>query len=361
MADSIVYEHDAIKKYCKVGKKYVRSDQLPHYKLVRSRGHVYSISTSYSSNSNITSTNFIIVKNLDESFPKNSHINPWTQMEKLVVKWDIGPNYKQIPTEKLDVFMYTDDLLFVGTKSNYNAHCVSSYGIWLFNLSNSTCYKHFTIGDDYIQVQKIIPLGQKYFQIEPAIGYYCNKSYVHTWEQLLKFAKQPVPNTYDSPDNHVKQVYIMDIGCSLYPVDWSSSSIGHLSSCAFLQTYPYSQQIDFLDGNFTKVMALDVTNFFPDYKPVDSPNKKFLIGINDNCLLFCEYELPDTSNIINPGQAHCYCWDFTNGKEIKFPDYECKVWVYKVVPFRASDNKVKYLAWENSNNNFWLKVYESTY
>ncbi len=359
MADSIVYEHDAIKRYRKVGKQYVMTDQLLIYKLVKSNGQVYSISTSYSANLS-SSENFIIVKNLDDSLQKKYQINPWTHMKKLVVKWDISNNYKCVPTQNLDVFMYTNELLFVGTKSIINTHGIPSYGIWLFNLTNSTLYKHFTIGDNYVHVQKITPIGQKYFIIEPAKGYYCCESYVHAWEQLDKFSKQPVLNTLDKPYNQVKPVYMMSIGCELNPVDWSSSSIGHLNSCAFAQTYPNSQQIDFLDGNFSKIMSFNVTGFFADYKLLESSN--WFIRVNANCLLYLEYIKPYTqvrSQKLNPGQANCYCWDFTYGKEIKFPNYKLEHWVNNVVPFRTSDNKVKYLAWENYNSKSWHKTYMS--
>ena len=117
MANSIVYEHNTIKKYYKIGEKYVKS-QLNNYKFVKSNNRVYSVSTSYSSNKTTKKINYLIVKNLDT--------------QKTIIQQDIS-SYYTVRTQDLDVFMYSDLLLCIGIKG-------TTYGYWIFNLFDSSCY-----------------------------------------------------------------------------------------------------------------------------------------------------------------------------------------------------------------------------
>ncbi len=357
MTDSIVYEHDEIKPNA--------NNEVPgSYRLVKFNNQVISVSIqdrvikpepiSNSDPHEIISVKLVwkpyqpkkvlvdlVIKNLDTNQPLDI--------------LQLAPEYANTQTTNLDVFMYTDTILFVGLRAitteilgGLDYH-FTNYGVWIYDLENLTLVKQTNLK----KFRKIIPLGDKYFLMESTL--YQHKDCVYQWSKLMDL------NNLDKP------VYTFERLSQLYPIDWSSSAIEHFSSCAFIQAPSNSSQMDFLDGDFNKIITLGIQDLFPDYQQVSQENslgvysnsRKIKISANANCLLIVEFSLPPWTGYTVPGTINVYCWDFTANTQVKFPTYKLLNQVHSAIPFRSPANQVKYFAEEIASSEIWAKVYGS--
>ena len=331
MSNTIVYEHNTLltEHVSQIGQK--------NY-LVRFREHVLSISQTSIWN-NKDAPNDIQIINL-ETGEKN--------------KWEISPNGNYAFDNEFNVFMYSDSLLWIGIEND----SLEFNTVWVVNLELFSWESINTT----VPLKKIIPVGQKYFMLSPTDE--SEPSGLYNWTDLIKLHNPIVPIKLIPPDKR------------LFPVDWTSSSIGKLAACVFCCTSVCTSMIEFWDENLELVLQLNPTDLFADYRPIpldeDSEIEESLrdqyntidtiITVNDNCLLF--YELKNLvdyrgKHIIKPGQTNIYCWDFTNNTQVKFPNYELEHFVSDVIPFRASSGKVKYFAKEWYPAGSWTRIYES--
>lgn len=352
MADSIVYEHGSIGQNGQEG--FAGS-----YRLVQSNGQTISASTDFIGNSDIIAfgedydeikfdkPTDIIIKNLDTG--------------KEIIR--LPTNSLQIYTRQLEVFMYLPDILFVGFPDtmDYKSPWLNVYKVWQIDLANLVVNKYFELPT----VRSIYPVGNQYFIIDPTIGnkHFCipalahGKSKVYSWDNLVHLNKLGAP------------VFQMEPETRLSSINWSSSAIGHFSTCAFVQTQNNSKQIDFLDKAFEPVVSLNIQDLFLNYQPVSFSSKitnsiNYITSktiANNNCLLYWEYkhEILNGSLDICQQSKTIYCWDFTTNAQVYFPSYSKACKVNSIMPFYSSANQVKYFAEELENQKIYGKVYES--
>ncbi len=340
MADSIVYEHESI------AWDYEGGFSDP-YKLVQFNGKTISISLTNKINNNLnapgpgiepSTQNYLEIKNLDN--------------QKILKLTSIANKFKHSYTSSLQVFMYSESVLWIGLNGMDNY-----YGIWICDLVKVKLVKYFGL-KNCPQIKQILPVGQKYFMMRPHKTI-LDGIKVFAWSNLLHV------NNLDEP------VYIMQSADErVYPIDWSASSIEHFKSIAFVRIRTSSEQLDFLDGNFLPVITLDVRDMFPNYEPIgdETPGIGYQIQkkvtVNANCLLYLEYypkkpneNFPNTSfNNVN-----CYCWDFTTNSQVKFYNYFSKCEKYDVVAFHSpntSSTRVKYLLTQHNYPKAWCKIFE---
>ncbi len=318
MADSIIYEHNSIEPNKE--NKFIGS-----YRLVELNGQVISISTNQTSY-NDDESSFLIITNLD------------TKKEIIRLKTNIC----YLKTSHLTVFKYSKSILWVGFLGR---GCL--YHVWIVDLETLIIIKNFKINS----VNIILPVGQEYFIVE-SLSYV--KPKVYTWNNLIKL---------DKLDDPIKQ---LEKYSRIYPIDWSSSSIKYLGSCAFIQTQMMSYNITFLDKNFNYIISINVQDLFTNYQYIPGVNPSRinkLITVNDNCLLYWEYTdiYLGLGNIEYPGQTNIYCWDFTFNSQVKFSNYKFENSINYVKPFRNPNNpnQVKYFAEYFDDNDVYSKVYES--
>ncbi len=327
MADSIVYEHESIQPDSPNGV-------LWSYKLVMYNNQVISVSTSYDANPNGPDIiNNIIIKNLD------------TQTE--ITSWELKPEHWKLNTVCLDVFMYSDSILFVGLREKRHG----TYYIWLYDLTQGEFIKTFTISS----VNAINPVGQKYFITDPFYnlegGEQC-KSKLFAWSDLEKL------------DSQVQHISTLDYRTRIIPIDWSSSSIGLLNASKYIQLPWESSQMDLLDEDFNQITSINVQGLFPNYQPIELKNNycpinKF-INANANCLLYLEYKSFNKmdKDSAKTGQANIYCWDFSANAPVNFQNYQMQTsYIQDFMPFRDSKNQVKYYLCDWYYPLVWSQVY----
>ncbi len=370
MADSIVYEHESMGQN---GQEKIAGS----HRLVQANNQVISISTDFVGNSDIIT--------FGEDYDEKEYDKP---TDIIITNLDSGKEIMRIPTNsfqiytrQLEVFMYLPDILFVGfLDSTSRRPSLIIYKVWLIDLVNLSVNKYFELN----KVRSIYPVGNKYFVIEPELknNFFSNpilsnnKSKVYPWKNLDKLDKLEAP------------VFQIDLDSQLSSIDWSSSSIGHFSTCAFVQTRNNSKQINFLDKAFEPVVSLNVSDLFPNYQPVQMPAITITIKptnpnesntnneptkynhisddnyidrkiiVNANCLLYLEYVKDDYLDFF-PQSANIYCWDFTTNAQVNFPSNHKSQKVQSIIPFRNSSNQVKYFAEEYDKHKIYGKVYES--
>ncbi len=318
MSDTIIYEHNSIRPN--------NINRLPRwYHLIKSNNqvlHIYSESVLQGGDENI-----IVIKNL------NTH-------EK--IKFQIKLYKDASLSNRLSTFMYSDSILWIGVGVLKGVERKNI--VYTVNMQTKEIKSTITTES----VETIIPIGQKYFYLE-------SNGKVFDWKNLVKL------------DNPTEPVYELLKDDGLFPIDWSSSSIGNLANSSFIKTQIDSEFIELLDENFKFIFQLNVKDLFPNYTglPVngDSDNTEIIISVNDNLLLYLDminYE--EHRGGIVPGIANCYCWDFTTNLQVKFPSIKLSHWINNVVPFRSYDNgscKIKILSREGVNAASWSKIYES--
>ncbi len=336
MADSIVYEHD--------GFNYDADGFGGSYRLVRYNGQTISV-TIENTGTKIDSAQNIVISNLDTG-------------EK-ITSWRLYPYSPYALIENLKVFMYSDSVLFIGFES-------TNYLAWAFNLARSK-WKDFNNFFSPLPISKIIPVGQKYIMLIPKFNNWQIK--ILTWDNLLHL------------NNLSEPVFTIDFASRLYPINWSSSAIGHLSSVEFVQTFGNSEHVKLLDKNFNMVMDLNIKDLFPNYQldelnKLDEPDEftkdnvinevpTVKITVNANCLLYLEHKpkckITKNKHIII-SQTHCYCWDFTANKPVTFPIGKLNYNIRSVVPFRNYQNQIKCFVETThplASYKFYAKVYDS--
>jgi hypothetical protein len=317
MADSIVYEHNSI----------VRNEQGEFdgsVKLVQFNGQTISVSLGIITESNnddeLQEQNCISITNLDTG--------------KNIAYWTIGSVSKYfIPTPDLEVFMYSDTVMFIGM-SGFDGN----FTVWICDLVNMQLLIEWT----FAHINKIIPIGNHHFRLS-----YRNSDLpaeIFTWSNLMHL---------DNLDGSVCSFHRDD---RLFPVDWNSSSIDQFKSIVFVKTRAHLEQVEFLDRNFFPVMSLDVRTMFPDYQPISKEKfSKYFPGgenlckyvtANANCLLYVELIQAVRSpwSDFAPGYINCYCWDFTTNSQVKFPSYVLNNTTigHKARCFRDANGKIKY-------------------
>ncbi len=346
MADSIVYEHNSISSNGFIGS----------LRLVRYNGQ--TISVCGSSDPHHLEPNIITLKNLDTG--------------KQIAQWNTHRKTGFLCTMYLKVFLYSESILCIGLHQ-------TDYSIWFYNLEKNQMEKVFVING----IRKIQPVGQKYFIVKSKNNIDFK---LYQWEHLLNLDKLSEHlnqnNNLINPVYQVNPVYQFKNSSDLFPIDWSSSSIGHLTLSAFVQTDYNSNKIDILDKNFNLIISLNIKDLFPNYQSVEfiqhskhmlkEKMVKKIVEVNANCLLFFEYREkigryvlsiePELANVNRSGQTNIYCWDFTANAPVVFPNYQMNHYIYSVTPFRDSLGKVKYIAEETEElfgfENLKSKAYE---
>ncbi len=332
MSDSIIYEHDSIPKD--------KESRLPDfYNLIKYNNQVLHIYTESDIKPNAKYQNIMVVKNLNT-------------LKEIKIK--VEPNNKvNILPHCLRTFMYLDNILWIGilvnTGPDENFNDEYKYMVYTVNLQTGEIKTIITSKD----VCSIKPIGQKYF-------YFVGNGGIFAWSSLTKL-DQPLEPVHVIPDN-----------CVLYSVDWSSSSIAQLANCTYIKTTANSELVELVDSNFVPILTLDVKTWFPNYKPIEpiynthtqkQASIYSTIVINNNILLYMEYtNLIENSvyEIKVLGVANFYCWDFTTNTQVEFSSRKLSCFIDNIVPFHDhSNNKIKYLSHEISNNTHWSKIYES--
>lgn len=279
-----------------------------------------------------------IKTNVKKNKYKNQTIIVYNVLDKLKVLGEFAntENLKPINESNgaysfsnLSVFMYTQSILWIGCQKYYFDSCHNYYCFWLFDLVQLKLIKSWAVN----WIEKIILVGQKYFQIIP---YKKTKQInIYSWSDLERLDKPIEPvfkfSTYDN----------------LYSIDWSSSAIEYLGSVEFVLVVKSSDRLNFLDKNFNKIFTLSLHDLFPELdqnvqsnSPIQINWEKKYIG-NENCLLYWK----DFGHF-----NYIYCWDFTANSQINFPNgKKIKKKLFDIVPFR-SGNKIKFLTKIASKN-----------
>lgn len=307
MGDSIVYEHESI--------KLNSSERCKSYRLVKFKDQIISVEITYNS-----FQQFLVITNLDTKTPI------------IKLKFSLTTKIIKFATRDITAFMYSDSLLWVGL---YN----STYKVFVIDLDKTTLnneFPFFVIERFYnYGVKKITPVGTKCFMLEPNNNSYPTK--VFAWSNLL-----------GTLEDNIQPIYILKPETYLYPINWKSSSIEHLSKVQFLKTKANSEKIDLLDGHFNLVVTLNVCGLFPDYQPftleqLTNPLNIFskLLSVNENCLVYVEKIHFNKKNV----HKHIYCWDFTTNTQVKFSNSISKFDIDYIVPFRST-NKIKFITFE---------------
>ncbi len=317
MADSIVYEHSSI----------VRNEQGEFdgsVKLVQFNGQTISVSLGiiYNSDDDSKEENCISITNLDTG--------------KNIAYWTIG-SVSEYFTPDLEVFMYSDTVIFIGMSG-----IDLDFTVWICALVNMQLLIEWT----FVHISKIYPIGNQHFMLT-----YRNSNLpaeIFIWSNLMHL---------DNLDGPVCSFHHDD---RLFPVNWNASSIDQFKSIAFVKTRAHSEQVEFLDGNFSHIMSLDVRTMFPDYQPVSKekfskyfPNGENLckyVTANANCLLYVEFIQAVSSpwSDFFPGYTNFYCWDFTTNSQVKFPNFELNFTTigHKARCFRDSNEKIKWAIYQ---------------
>ena len=241
--------------------------------------------------------------------------------------------------------MYSNSILWIGLSGDY-------YSGFIFDFTSGEL-KEISSQLKNFNIRKITPIGQKYFMLCPLnnlLNIENDKTYIYKCENLMFLNKFPEP------------VHQINRDSFLYPIDWSSSSIKHLGSIAFVQTFFKSHQIDFLDKNFQLIITLEIGDLFPNYQWVTKARlwEDEIISVNANCLLYYEHIVQDNNNNdTDTGQKNIYCWDFTTNSQVFFPSYICKDRVLDIVPFRDSNDQVKYLTYNDVSFIIYAKIYKA--
>jgi hypothetical protein len=334
MAESIVYEHPNFK---------YDQNNINNIKLVKWKDQVISVESKLKSYY-ITNCQKILIKNLTTQ--KNQIeflIN--TDQRKLNMEID-----ESVHLYDPSVFMYTDSILWIGYKCNYHTVGDYYYNIWLVDLETSNIIKSWSI--DWIG--KVIPIGQQYFQIElrENLAENYEQLNIYEWHKLVEL------------DKPIEPVYQINKNFQLYSINWSSSSIGLLCSCEFILVSSGSEQMNFLNKNFCKILSLNVKDLFPDYKQYPVSIKKYCV--NANCLIFHEYLYSmNLYNLSGTSSTKTFCWDFTTNSPVKFTYNDLETIITNVIPFRINPtlttSKLKFFITESCKKiNYTLyKVCES--
>ncbi len=329
MSDSIIYEHDCIPK----DEKFRLPDS---YNLVKYNNQVLHIYTESDIEPNTEHQNIIVIKNLNTN-------------GKIKIKVEVEPNNNvNILSHCSRTFMYSNSILWLGIFVYTGTGTKYKHIVYTVNSQTGAITKVITDKD----ISSIKPIGQKYFYFE-------GEGKIFTWSNLIQL------------DQPLEPVHTIPHDCFLYPVDWSSSAIAQLANCTYIKITANSEFVELVDSNFVPILTLDVKNWFPNYKPIKPTyynhnlqqdkicNK---IVINNNILLYMEYKnVIDNrdSEIIEPGVANFYCWDFTTNTQVEFPSIELSYYISNLIPFRHSNNKIKYWSLEIFNSIYWSKIYES--
>lgn len=334
MSDSIVWEHPSINYHV---------DYVRHFGLVKYGNQVISVKTTYNKNSN--NKNYLVISNADTK----------KLLCQIELPLDCATTLTKNLTKNLNIFMYSDCVLWVGIQSRNHSQMV-----WLVNLSDLT----WTTTTSVFPVKEIIPLGNKYFTVTGP-----EQHEVHVWSDLVQL------------DHPTEPIYLFE-NSHVYCIDWSSSSINQFTKCAFLKTFYNKCQMDFLDENFNLIISLKPEDFFPNYIPVElielAPDlsneaivnnmcnsRRWSIVFNQNILLYSEFRNPiydwGRKNMLQKGIAHTYCWDFNTNTQVNFPSRELEYSITTVKPFRSlcATCKIKYIEFGWTSGSSFAKIYES--
>lgn len=335
MADSIVYEHNRI----------VRNEQGEFdgsVKLVQFNEQTISVSLGIITNSNdddeIQEQNCISIRNLDTG--------------KNIAYWTIG-SVSEYFTPDLEVFMYSDTVLFIGM-SGIGIEMNVNFTVWICDLVNMQLLIEWT----FAHISKIIPIGNQHFMLTNKNGDL--PAEIFTWSNLMHL------------DNLDKPVCSFHHDYRLFPINWNGSSIDQFKTIAFVKTRAHSEQVELLDGNFSSVITLDVRTLFPDYQPVSKEkfSKYFSNGenlckyvtANANCLLYVEFIQAVSSpwSDFSPGYTNFYCWDFTTNSQVKFPNFKLDYTTigHKARCFRDSAGKIKWAIYQENYSKSIGKICE---
>ncbi len=330
MADLIIYEHNSIKPdWEDTFTGYNKLVKFNSQTISVSLSTIYSNSMTLKNKPYLDEPNYIIIKNLDTN----------TQL----ASWVIGDNFKDLNNKYLEAFMYSESVLTIGILGVHR-----TFGVWLFDLANSQLLSHSIAHS----VTKFEIVGQKFFIIKPKESLIIK---MYTWSNLTHM------------DNLDEPVCTLHSAYQIYPINWSSSSIGHFSSIAYVRVFrALGKTLEFLDGNFQLVVTHNICDLFPDYQPIpkekaNGHETRRTITVNANCLLFFEHKpYFNYDGSIAIGYTNCYCWDFTTNSQVKFPNYELEHHIHSVIPFRDAKNpfKVKYIFNGVHNLNVISKICE---
>ncbi len=330
MSDSIVWEHPSINYYV---------NYVCHFGLVKYGNQFISVKTTYNKNYN-NKTNYLVISNADT--------------KKLLCQIELPLDCATTLTKNLNIFMYSDCVLWVGIQSRNHSQMV-----WLVNLSDLT----WTITTSVFPVKEIIPLGNKCFTV-PGLELH----EVHVWSDLVQL------------DHPTEPVYLFE-NSHVYCINWSSSSIEQFTKCNYVKTFNIKSQMDFLDENFNLIISLKPEDFFPNYIPVEliklapdlsneaivnhqDNSRRWSRVFNQNILLYSEFRNPiydrGRKNMLQKGIAHTYCWDFNTNTQIFFPSRELEYSATCCTPFRSlcATCKIKYIEFGWTSESSFAKIYE---
>ncbi len=359
MTDSIVYEHNTLptddaNRFC------------PCSSLVKFNNQVIRIGTTRNYK-NYNEPNYLVIENLD------------TEQE---IRIQLEDNCKYVESNGIKAFMFSDSTLWIGFPGNqklqnpniddWREQPKPDQHVWIIDLVNLTHYCFQSAWPiDYIN-----PIGQKLFSIKPCKldldPDTANVEYgIYEWSDLLNLNKP------------IQPVRMLKYSMDLYSVNWSSSSIGNLADCAWIQTQDESYQVELFNEQFELVGKFDIRDIFPNYKPLPPINlkkiskfqrefitdtnypTKLIISVNDNCLLLFEYrDLIEGYNgkiPVKDGLTNVHCWDFTANTSVEFSRYNLHHFVTWVIPFRdlSNPNDIKYIGYEWYPAGSWCRIYQS--
>ncbi len=172
MSDSIIWEHPSINYHV---------NYVCHFGLVKYVNQIISVKTTYNKNFN-NKTNYLVISNVDT--------------KKLLCQIELPLDCATTLTKNLNIFMYSDCVLWVGIQSRNHSQMV-----WLVNLSDLTWTTYLSV----FPVNEIVPLDAKYFTVGGQEHYE-----VHVWSDLVQLDK-PTEPVYLFENSHV------------YCINWSFS------------------------------------------------------------------------------------------------------------------------------------------
>ncbi len=261
----------------------------------------------------------------------------------------IDPNICSYYKHSINVIPYSDNILWIGLynselliKPDKTTSCF--YIVDLLSLK-SNCYS-----TDF-NIKLIKPIGQNYWYYQPDES---SNVAIYNWTSLTQLDSSIQPILDDKP------------GVKYYPVSWSGASFVRVEDTT----------LDFLDSELNCLFSGSVFSFFPGYKPLECPYPnseyahliedseelnsqfKWLITINDNCLLYYEwYDVIDGFVDIE-GSENKLCFNFNNDLIIKFKNNVVRYYVSNVFPFINSDGIINLSSSECYPAGSWTAIYE---
>ncbi len=231
----------------------------------------------------------------------------------------------------LNVIEYSNNILWVGYSNGIE------HSFYIVDMVSQISHKY----QSALDTRLIIPIGRDYWM------YVIDKKSsvpIFTWESLTRLEPNMIP------------ILVIESDTILCPVTIPGTNVSFVSIC--------NRTIDFLNWELETISSTNVINFFSNYSQLTHPSfanseLKYLVTVNDNCLLYYEwFDVIDSNRGDISGCESILCFDFTTEKIIPFTNKQLDYFVTDIFPFRDFDGVIKLCSSEYYPAGDWKKIYE---